>query len=357
MKNLKIREIVAAIGVVAAITALSPIAASAEWRNSSGRWWNSEGDSYSIGWRNINNEWYYFEKDGYMNIGWVNDEGTWYYMLPSGAMKIGWIKDGSQWYYMGPSGAMKTGWVYYGGKWYYMLPSGVMKTGWIDYNGAKYFASSSGEMQTGVIKINDKIYYFAPNGIMQKGKVTINGIAYNFATTGEAIGDKIPTPILAFTSDGVPVPITNPVTPPNPTNPDGDNTSGNHNDKGGGVSYRQINQQIFENQYKAATVISTAVTVTKNSDGTTTIKPTLNFTPGTYSEYVYGTGKMYNVTKDVYITLNGKDAYLTGDYKNGYIVDKNASGVIEISANICIMDSVTNKLYYVSSLNPQKVTI
>ena len=39
----------------------------------------------------------------------------------------------------------------------------------------------------------------------QTGNVTINGVIYTFAASGEAIGDKIPTPTLAFTSAGVAV--------------------------------------------------------------------------------------------------------------------------------------------------------
>jgi hypothetical protein len=351
MKSLKIRKILAAIGVAVSIAAISPISASAEWRHDNSGWWNTEGNSYSVGWRSIDGSWYYFGQDGYLKTDWLNNGGTWYYMQKSGAMKTGWLNDKGTWYYMQSSGAMKTGWVNDGGIWYYMQSSGAMKTGWINDNGVMYFASSSGAMQTGVIKIDDKIYYFAPNGAMQKGQVKINGVVYTFAATGEAIGDKIPTPVLAFTSAGVPVSITNPI---NPVKPD-DETY--HNDKGGSSGYHSLSQQILENQYEASTQITKEAQVVKNSDGTTTIKPAVNFTPGTYTEYVSGTGKTYTVTKDVYITLNGKDAYITGDYANGYKIDNGASGEVQISANISIMDSQTGKLYYVSSTNPEQIEI
>lgn len=357
MKSLKIRKILAAIAAALTIAALSPISASAEWKHDNSGWWNTEGSSYSVGWESIDGVWYYFGSDGYMKTGWVNDEGIWYYMQPSGDMKTGWLNDKGTWYYMQSSGEMRTGWVNDGGIWYYMQPSGAMKTGWINDNGVMYFASVSGAMQTGVIKIDNKIYYFAPNGAMQKGQVTINGVVYTFAATGEAIGDKMPAPVLAFTSAGVPVSITNPSNPADTGEETDNNSSEHHNDKGGSSGYSQLSQQVFENQYKASTEITKEAEIDKNADGTTTIKPAASFTPGTYNEYIYATGKTYTVTKDVYITLNGKDAYITGDYTNGYKLDKGASGTVEISANISMMDSGSGKLYYVSSSKPEEIMI
>ncbi|EHI98355.1 cell wall binding repeat-containing protein [Clostridium sp. DL-VIII] len=352
MKSLKIRKILAAIAAALTIAALSPISASAEWKHDNSGWWNTEGSSYSVGWESIDGVWYYFGSDGYMKTGWVNDGGIWYYMQPSGAMKAGWLNDKGTWYYMQPSGAMSTSWVNDGGVWYYMQPSGAMKTGWINDNGVMYFASASGAMQTGVIKIDNKIYYFAPNGAMQKGQVTINGVVYTFAATGEAIGDKVPALVLAFTSAGAPVSITNPTETADTNNTVKNSTSNHH---GGG--YSQLTEQLVENQYKASTEITKEAEVDKNADGTTTIKPAVSFTPGTYKEYIYATGKTYTVTKDVYITLNGKDAYITGDYTNGYKLDKGASGAVEISANISILDSDSGKLYYVASSKPEEIMI
>lgn len=223
MKSLKLKKVIALAVAALTITALSPVGASAQWKQNSHGWWNTEGNSYSVGWRAIDNNWYYFDSNGYMSTGWVADAGKWYFMQPSGSMKTGWISDGGKWYFAessgamktgwvndggtwyftAPSGEMKTGWVLDGGKWYYTAPSGAMQTGWVNDNGTWYFTSASGDMQTGVIEVNGKVYYLAESGAMQTGNVTINGVVYTFAATGEAIGDKIPTPAVAFAPNGV----------------------------------------------------------------------------------------------------------------------------------------------------------
>ncbi|OAV40602.1 hypothetical protein [Clostridium saccharobutylicum] len=41
-----------ALGIVAtSVLAINPIGASAEWKQDSNGWWNTEGSSYSIGWK------------------------------------------------------------------------------------------------------------------------------------------------------------------------------------------------------------------------------------------------------------------------------------------------------------------
>jgi hypothetical protein len=205
MKSLKLKKLIAAVVAALTIATVSPIGASAAWKQDSNGWWNTEGSSWSTGWRSIDNAWYYFGSDGYMKTGWANDNGTWYYMQPSGAMKTGWVNDAGTWYYLQASGAMKTGWVNDAGKWYFMQPSGAMKTGWVNDGGTWYFTAESGVMQTGVVEVDGKVYYLAPSGAMQTGNVTINGTIYTFDVSGSAIGDKIPTPTLAFTSAGTAV--------------------------------------------------------------------------------------------------------------------------------------------------------
>ena len=248
MKSLRLRKLVAVAVVAVTMATLSPIGASAEWKQDSNGWWNTEGKSYSIGWRNIDGVWYYFNSNGYMKTGWVNDGGTWYYMQSSGAMKTGWVNDGGTWYYLQSSGAMKTGWVNDGGTWYYLQASGAMKTGWINDNGVWYFAASSGAMQTGVIEVEGKVYYLAPSGAMQKGNVTIDGVIYTFAASGEAIGDKKPTPALSFTSSGAAV-----ETPVEPEKP----VSGGSSGGGGGSSYSPLSNlsdgKTHSGQYKIST--------------------------------------------------------------------------------------------------------
>ena len=228
MKSLKLKKLVAAALTLAAVTAISPVAASAAWKQDAKGWWNTEGNSYSIGWRQIDGKWYHFDSTGYMSTGWINDKGTWYYAAPSGAMQTGWVNDNGtwyytdqsgamktgwvidysagygQWYYLAPSGAMQTGWVQDKGTWYFLKPSGAMATGWVNDNGTWYFTSVSGAMQTGVVEIDGKVYYLQPSGAMATGEVEINGVKYTFAASGEAVGDKIPTPDKVFTANGTP---------------------------------------------------------------------------------------------------------------------------------------------------------
>ncbi|BBK76725.1 DUF4362 domain-containing protein [Clostridium butyricum] len=64
----------------------NPISANAEWKKDDKGWWNSEGNSWSIGWQYIENNWYYFDSNGYMRTGWIEDGDNWYYLLENGAM-------------------------------------------------------------------------------------------------------------------------------------------------------------------------------------------------------------------------------------------------------------------------------
>jgi hypothetical protein len=59
------RIVVLTITVVTLVTVL-PISADADWKQDSKGWWNTEGDSYSIGWEKIDSKWYYFDESGYM---------------------------------------------------------------------------------------------------------------------------------------------------------------------------------------------------------------------------------------------------------------------------------------------------
>ena len=121
-----------------------------------------------------------------------------------------------------------------------------------------------------------------------------------------------------------------------------------------GTSHAAISQAIIDAKYKKDTKITTSVI--KNTDGTTTIKPILSFTPGTYTESITAIGKTYLVTKDIYITFNGKDAYISGNYKDGYKIDAGVTGKVEIVASISIYDSANGKLYYANT-TPSTVAI
>jgi len=210
MKNFKLKKLVAVALVAMTIATVSPIGATAAWKQDSNGWWNTKANSWSTGWESIDGSWYYFGSNGYMKTGWADDNGTWYFMQPSGAMQTGWINDGGKWYYTAPSGAMKTGWVNDGGTW--------------------YFTAASGAMQTGVVEVDGKVYYLAPSGAMATGAVTIGGVTYTFAASGEAIGDKIPTPTVAFTSAGTAV------TPTKTTSTGTDTTTTTSSSGGGGGS-------------------------------------------------------------------------------------------------------------------------
>lgn len=83
MKKIKlIKVIVSSLALVSMFT-IYPIKASAEWKQDSNGWWNTEGSSWSIGWREIDGKWYYFKQDGYMAHDTVIDgyelgsDGSW----------------------------------------------------------------------------------------------------------------------------------------------------------------------------------------------------------------------------------------------------------------------------------------
>lgn len=139
-----------ALAVVAAVTSSTffSLGASAAWKQDSTGWWNTEGNSYSVGWKAIDGAWYYFDSTGYMKTGWIKDGSAWYYLQPSGAMKTGWLLDNGAWYYLSESGSMKTGLVDVNGKTYYLSDSGAMKTGNVTINGVNYTFASSGEKLT-----------------------------------------------------------------------------------------------------------------------------------------------------------------------------------------------------------------
>ncbi|MDR3596397.1 RICIN domain-containing protein [Clostridium sp.] len=52
--------------IASSVLILSPVGASAEWRQNSTGWWYAEGSSYATGWRLIDGKYYYFSDNGYM---------------------------------------------------------------------------------------------------------------------------------------------------------------------------------------------------------------------------------------------------------------------------------------------------
>jgi len=143
------------------------------------------------------------------------------------------------------------------------------------------------------------------------------------AANGEAIGDKIPTPTSIIQSKPK-------------------------------EKYVQPSQAVINARYKSDTKITQSVV--QNADGTTTIKPKVRFTPGTYTESITTVKKTYSVTKDIYVTFNGKDAYISGNSTDGYTIDAGVTGEVKIVTSISIFDSATGKLCYVAA-TPETVEI
>ena len=83
MKKMKLIKAIAGSLTIASMFTIYPVGASAEWKQDSIGWWNTEGSSWSIGWREIDGKWYYFNQDGYMAHDTVIDgyelahDGAW----------------------------------------------------------------------------------------------------------------------------------------------------------------------------------------------------------------------------------------------------------------------------------------
>lgn len=87
VKKSKITKVIASTLVLASVFLLKPVGANAEWKQDSTGWWNTEGDSYSVGWKKIDGKWYDFGQDGYMKTGWLKDSNEkWYYLNSDGSM-------------------------------------------------------------------------------------------------------------------------------------------------------------------------------------------------------------------------------------------------------------------------------
>lgn len=278
MKSLNLKKLVAMALTLATVTAVSPVAASAAWKQDAKGWWNTEGNSWSIGWRQIDGTWYHFDETGYMSTGWVIDYSAGY----------------GQWYFMDQSGAMKTGWMQDAGKWYFLQPSGAMKTGWINDNGTWYFAEGSGAMLTGVIKVDGQTYYLQSNGAMATGEVEINGTKYTFAANGACVGDAPKADkVFGTTDSGNNSGSSN-------TDKDTDSDSESSSGGGGGSSHGSVTPQAIKD-YSASANITVENVSDKEAD-VYTYKVTFNndFNPIKAGDYA---------VRDLYVT--NEDAVVT----------------------------------------------
>ncbi|NOW87016.1 hypothetical protein B0H39_004897 [Clostridium beijerinckii] len=66
MKRIRLTKIITGSLVIASAIALSPIGASAEWKQDSTGKWYSIGNSWATGWYPIDGSFYYFNSSGYM---------------------------------------------------------------------------------------------------------------------------------------------------------------------------------------------------------------------------------------------------------------------------------------------------
>lgn len=62
----RLTKIISSLLIAVSVLALNSIGASAEWKQDSNGWWDTEGSSWSLGWKLIDGKWYYFGQDGYM---------------------------------------------------------------------------------------------------------------------------------------------------------------------------------------------------------------------------------------------------------------------------------------------------
>ncbi len=87
MKKLKLTKVIVGSLIAVSVLALTPIGASAGWKQDPKGWWNTEGSSYSKGWKQIAGNWYYFDKyEGYMEHDKIIDG---YYLNSNGAWSYG----------------------------------------------------------------------------------------------------------------------------------------------------------------------------------------------------------------------------------------------------------------------------
>lgn len=328
MKSLNLKKLVAMALTLATVTAASPLAASAAWKQDNNGWWNTEGESWSVGWRQINGNWYHFDQTGYMNTGWVIDYSAGY----------------GQWYFMDQSGAMKTGWLYDNGKWYFLQPSGAMQTGWINDNGTWYFADESGTMLANMtIKVDGETYYLQSNGSMVIGDAEINGIKYTFGTNGACIGSK-PTAERIFGTNSSSNNSGNSSTDDKDTNNSDSNSSSSGGSHGGGGSHGSSNPQAIRDYNTSANITVENVSNEQSDSDIYKVRFKNDLNLKNSNDYV---------VRDLYVTNDG--ATITEEKDNNgtyYLVKVNKDSKLDIKGVTRVIRD--GKVFYVTGIIVQK---
>lgn len=170
-----IKKLVSSLLIMTAVIAVFPVGASAEWKRDSKGWWNTEGNSYSIGWRQINGSWYYFDDNGYAVTGTVSINNKTYNFDSN----CRWIDDSAP-----ASNNIDTNVKS-------MKPSAealniASDNSWFKENNNYYFKLTGTDYATDAWCIDADTYYFDDNGVMQTGEVSDNsGVKYLFGSDGK----------------------------------------------------------------------------------------------------------------------------------------------------------------------------
>ncbi|SFC57937.1 phage tail protein [Clostridium uliginosum] len=103
-----IKKLITSLLIAISIIGITPIAASATWKQNSNNTWSwEENGTYIKGWKQIDGEWYNFGNNGIMQTSWMGENGVWYYCWSNGMMAHNsWLTNGGYWYYFDEGGKM-----------------------------------------------------------------------------------------------------------------------------------------------------------------------------------------------------------------------------------------------------------
>ena len=137
---------------------------------------------------NHDGEKYYSNKDGALQTGMLEINSKWYYFDKTNYKALSGIQiiDNAE-YYFDPTTKVRAKYITkVDGKYYfYGIKYGKKQYGLISYDGEYYYADpQTGELQTGWVTIDDKLYYYLPDSKKRaKGVHKVDGKYYFFAIT------------------------------------------------------------------------------------------------------------------------------------------------------------------------------